>query len=1219
MNRIIFMISLKKLLVITIIIIAAVTVPLRTVYAATPTSTTLNGHTVMVDSQNKIVSWVSDQSLAYDQVTKLAWNYLETSVPTAEGGLPAYLTHSYMDPNTQQPAGWPHNPTGLYGMLIESALSYYQYSGDAAVLGVAKKVADYQLANGMTTSTDNWANLPYSSGESGSLTYHGAHYGDSTGVGDGYGYLEPDKAGELGYSLLNLFKVTGNTRYRDAAIAIADTLASHVRTGSVNQSPWPFRVEASTGTIREQYSADVIGPISLFDELIRLGLGNSSVYQTARTTAWNWMMTYPMQNNTWTQYFEDVPTQADYSSNINQYDAMMTARYLLLHPQFDSNWEAHVRGLITWVEQQFAQPVYGANTIREQNAFMHAMGSHTSRYADVNALLYTKTGDLTAKDKAYRAYNWATYMARSTGVIIDGPEVNNQWFTDGYGDYIRHFMIGMGAAPEWAPNGQNHLVNSGSTVTNVDYSVVNQITYKTFEGMGIDTLRLVASPSAVTANGATLVQRSDLAANGYTYNATTGVLQIRHDGATQITVVVSGVGTIETVKLTSPADGSTFVAPATINLSASASASTGQTITKVDFYNGSTLLGTTTSAPYTYIWNTVSAGQYTLTAKATDSSGVVTTSSPVSIQVNNNLPNPWQHGDIGAINVAGDASYNAGTFTVKGSGVDIWSTADSFHYVYQPLTGDGEIKARVVTQQNTDPWALAGIMVREDLSAGSRHALVAITPGNGYSFTNRTTSGTASNYTNGGNGSAPGWIRLVRQSDTLTGYKSTDGATWTQIGTVNLSSLAGQVFIGIAVTSHNNTILATDTFDNVTIITNTNPPVISNVTTSSSNQNGATITWNTDKLADSQVEYGTTTAYGSSTSLNTSLVTAHTQAITGLNAGTTYHYRVKSADAAGHLAVSGDYTVTIATPDTQPPTTPTNLAATAVSATQVKLAWTASTDNVAVTGYRIFRNNTQIATSTTNSYTDTTATANSTYSYVVSAYDAAGNVSPTSNTATVTTPQAPALAVDSQVITHQTSPNTTISSPALSTNGPNELLLAFISSDGPASAQSINGVSGGGLTWRLRQRTNGQAGTSEIWQAVASTKVSNIVVTATPSSSSYLGSMVVTSFIGANLTTDGAVSGANAITGAPSATITTTHAGSWIWATGNDWDNAITRTIGGGQTKVDEYLATGVGDTFWVQRQTNATTTSGTTVTINDTAPTTDRYNLSLIEILPAN
>ncbi|HYS37559.1 MAG TPA: metallophosphoesterase, partial [Pseudonocardiaceae bacterium] len=90
--------------------------------------------------------------------------------------------------------------------------------------------------------------------------------------------------------------------------------------------------------------------------------------------------------------------------------------------------------------------------------------------------------------------------------------------------------------------------------------------------------------------------------------------------------------------------------------------------------------------------------------------------------------------------------------------------------------------------------------------------------------------------------------------------------------------------------------------------------------------------------------------------------------------------------------------------DTTPPTAPANLTATAVSSSQVNLAWTASTDNVGVTGYKVYRNGTLLASTAGTSYSDTTTVAGTTYGYTVYAYDAAGNVSPASNTATVTTP-----------------------------------------------------------------------------------------------------------------------------------------------------------------------------------------------------------------------
>ena len=184
----------------------------------------------------------------------------------------------------------------------------------------------------------------------------------------------------------------------------------------------------------------------------------------------------------------------------------------------------------------------------------------------------------------------------------------------------------------------------------------------------------------------------------------------------------------------------------------------------------------------------------------------------------------------------------------------------------------------------------------------------------------------------------------------------------------------------------------------------TTAPVISNIAVSGVNQNGANVSWTTDEPADTQVEYGATTAYGLSTSLNSSLTTSHTQVVSGLNAGVTYHYRVKSRDAAGNLRVSGDQTfATPSPPDTTAPSDPANLNAAAVS-NRVDLTWTASQDNVGVTGYLVYRDSVQIATAPANSYSDATVAGSTSYAYRVVAVDAAGNRSGDSNTVTIVTP-----------------------------------------------------------------------------------------------------------------------------------------------------------------------------------------------------------------------
>jgi hypothetical protein len=95
---------------------------------------------------------------------------------------------------------------------------------------------------------------------------------------------------------------------------------------------------------------------------------------------------------------------------------------------------------------------WGAITISEQVEYRYKMGSHTARFASVLALWYERTGDEAAREKAFRSFNWASYMCDRRGVVRVGPTEQSFWFSDGYGDYIRHFMAGLSSVPEWAPD-----------------------------------------------------------------------------------------------------------------------------------------------------------------------------------------------------------------------------------------------------------------------------------------------------------------------------------------------------------------------------------------------------------------------------------------------------------------------------------------------------------------------------------------------------------------------------------------------------------------------------------------------------------------------------------------------------------------------------------------------------------------------------------------------
>jgi phosphatidylserine/phosphatidylglycerophosphate/cardiolipin synthase-like enzyme len=274
-----------------------------------------------------------------------------------------------------------------------------------------------------------------------------------------------------------------------------------------------------------------------------------------------------------------------------------------------------------------------------------------------------------------------------------------------------------------------------------------------------------------------------------------------------------------TVSLTAPQAGAAFTAPAAISLSAAATDSDG-TVTKVEFFAGSTLVGTATSSPYSATWSAVPAGSYTLTARATDDDGATTTSAPVAVTVGPAvppLPAPWASQDIGAVGVAGSASAANGVFTVTGEGVDIWNTADAFRYVWQPLSGDADVIARVDSEDFVHAWVKAGVMIREKLTADSPHGLMLVSPGKGLAFQRRIATGGLSTNTSGGAGTAPAWVKLERRANTITAYRSADGTTWTLVGS-DTFTMGPNVFVGLAVSSHVSGRLATATFSNVAVI-----------------------------------------------------------------------------------------------------------------------------------------------------------------------------------------------------------------------------------------------------------------------------------------------------------------------------------------------------------------------------------------------------------------
>jgi len=165
----------------------------------------------------------------------------------------------------------------------------------------------------------------------------------------------------------------------------------------------------------------------------------------------------------------------------------------------------------------------------------------------------------------------------------------------------------------------------------------------------------------------------------------------------------------------------------------------------------------------------------------------------------------------------------AGTYTMTASGADIWAVngveADEFHYAYKMLTGAGSMIAKVQSIDNTNDWAKAGVMIRETLDPDSAHAYMVVTPTQGVSFQRRPGTGATSTSDNSTTlaETAPYWVKIDRSiSGTFTASSSTNGTTWVMLGTPQPIAMGANVYIGLAVTSHDTALTCQAVFSNVT-------------------------------------------------------------------------------------------------------------------------------------------------------------------------------------------------------------------------------------------------------------------------------------------------------------------------------------------------------------------------------------------------------------------
>lgn len=308
-------------------------------------------HAVRLDKEGKLIPWYSeDIGIAYDFVINTVWNFWDT-MRRDMNGLPYYMNHQVWRPvNDPRGAGGDQ-----YAMALSSWQLLYQYSGNEKVKENMKFIADYYLTHSLSSSTAKWPYLPYPYN---TMQYSGFYDGDMV---IGKDYTQPDKAGSFGWELIKLYKITNNNNYLQSAISIANTLAAHTIAGDYDHSPMPFKVNALTGQVGQlrsnsgngkvdgasSYTSNWCGTLELFLALQQLKKGEVAKYQSAFNKILAWMKRYPLQNNRWGPFFEDIPGWSD-----TQINAVTFARFIMEHSDLFPDWKKQVRGILDWVYQR---------------------------------------------------------------------------------------------------------------------------------------------------------------------------------------------------------------------------------------------------------------------------------------------------------------------------------------------------------------------------------------------------------------------------------------------------------------------------------------------------------------------------------------------------------------------------------------------------------------------------------------------------------------------------------------------------------------------------------------------------------------------------------------------------------------------------------------------------------------------------------------------------
>ncbi|MBS1599483.1 MAG: hypothetical protein JST75_14755 [Bacteroidetes bacterium] len=485
----------------------------------------LCNHKILLDDSNKIISWMGEPQKSYEWFLKTRWNFIKTKVPMSPGPSPRSLYPQYYFycafKNNMEPDTWMNDVGEKIPNWFESARLYYAFTGDTTVMNIVRSLIDYTIDHGTTPFSFAWPNFPYTTTNAGDTVFRGFTSAKRFVLHE----VQVDHAGDMGLTYYRLFLYTGDIKYRDAAIRVANTLASKVRKGDKDRSPWPYRVTMDNGKVTAEYCANWIGAYTLLDNLAKANLGNVKSYEYACTLVRRFLLDFPLRTGYWTDGHTDTYLNSNtYKSNMS---ASNFTLYLLDHPEFDPHWQSDVPALIKWTEDNFVfhcapnEPSnqWGANIVGEQDSFLYKMDYQTARYGASCAKWYSISGNASYKEKAYRSLNWVTYCNDSSGKAFESPLSKGvlSWWSDCYGEGPRMFYHALAAVPDWAPHRANHILYSTGILNKVEYKE-NSISYHTTEREGIEYIRASFRPKKIMLGKMKLNNVISSMAQGYSIN-----------------------------------------------------------------------------------------------------------------------------------------------------------------------------------------------------------------------------------------------------------------------------------------------------------------------------------------------------------------------------------------------------------------------------------------------------------------------------------------------------------------------------------------------------------------------------------------------------------------------------------------------------------------------------------------------------------------------------